>query len=1532
MADTRVPPEPSGRPLSAQKTIGPVGPSGRLQRLATTIRVVDVRRATVDLVTASQEELSLALAAIENERPPTDAAGWAPLGPTGSPSENIGAREDPFPSLSAFLDLAQSIQGPLALLFTPLPTSPAVLIRELLVANPAVVPVVGARVTLGAGPESKHEGVLARAASRTRAIDGATGGSSAVAAEEPFLLSALAVDPLAIGSMMGRESKPPLDHETYALCGMYTTALLAATGPVRIPEAPEASKMRWGFSVVDVTSAEVLMRQARAAMEFYLGGAAAATALAHVAAAVEGVSGAPPGLLSVLGPVQDVFTGMEEKPLVVRNTGPTWRGPVAEERLRYLLGALAKTELLAADAPEKLAWAYDMSPLDDLYRVGAFPAYLLVLTEGRESERLEAYLEQVGMRHAKAVQLAAVARGAVLAAARARMYVLIAEDKFGSSRAVALLDALRVSAGLRAHGAPGGRLADPTASVQADDPGAVLALLSKQERTVVETEYASQLAAWEAEGKNKCPHVQLARKIRSARRAEDARRFLQSLEKFMPPSKGPTKGSAGKTSSEPDTEWIKCLVCGGRVVCPHVRDLARLEARRAPFGEVQAQLMKYAVRIAAPSSGSLGTGSATYFCRVCSERLGETEEDRTAEVLGRFGDLDAGLRTKIWTTALHLAAAVRFPMPTDERQFATVAANVVYPLLMSAEETLSKKGQRRRAVARPSAEGTADGRGRAAARRTRDASTDPDIDPRTQLYIILFVYAYVLDLIKESRGLSGREIGFADVRPGSRENVYADRMLQRIAETHRSLLAQIEDITAEYLRDRFTEAYKMVRGEGASGLETAKPEEELASQTVIDPIYRYAATAARIAGSLPLDRPAGPVEARREFETVLGASIPALVKIARESARDPVLAPLYLRRIGTVVPPGGLLEHLLKNPRVNLYARLYEAPPTAKADLAAFAVSGGGPNADGSEADQSGFSLADAIVPVAGGKAAHRHKKANGVREPSNQDLKKYRTPWTFVRPSLAINSGAERARFFEAYRLFVTYTKGITSQEAYDTYLGALTDYRRHERRLLDARAQRAQFSYYDLLHTRTQQFAGGTVALTYLYDESGARHVWQTYVYGGGAAGPEVVVSGGPWKGGPRLGQSEAVDDAKLIAETAGKAVAKARETGVLPPGLTLTDMECVVCGVRASKTNELDPVKTAQSVRIRGKIDSFYAFYTERCPEGDLHDYSRGACAKCGLGPETQTRPERARGYYDKYAAVFRTAAASSAVPLQKEPAPLRAQGPSRADTNWQPDYTLVVQAAELAGVSTATIEAIGATAGREYADVIEGRGAPPPPTARSDPRIYAADADVRLFLADYGALRHAAAYVRVPPSVAALLDAAQVPRHEYARLSTLLPDLEADKYRATLAFLLKERPAADALTFAIQSLCKMVLIVAAVAAVAAVATTNKQNPKEETDEVQLSWLVRISSMFAKNELTLILRGHRLLSKPGNFDWSVFEAGDGDENDPQLDVAADVGEDVLEEALATDREEAPEDPFSEEHIDYDTSENNFDKEDTS
>lgn len=1470
-----------------------------------TIRVIESRRNLVDITTTAPEELALVVSTVET-----------------LVGDKVG-------KLGAILDLAAFLRGRLAPFLTEGPGSApnvgegdtlvAIRARDLLL-NPAIRPIIGARgaeavAELTAASSNAGERLRTRPSIRVRAIS-PDGFDIAVAAEEPIEIIGFAIDPKSIGSIMlasGVTHAPFIGLDALVSCGSYSAAIVAAVSRFQPslttinsdgdanskirrgdPSNPRGlAEIKWpllarrGFVVLPSTEEVVdgLRRATRAAVEYYLSGAAAAQILPNIAVAARGAVGAWPEYVRAIGPaLANVLAAAPNAPPV----GPTWRQSHDEERLRYLAERVAKTNAIIASGPD--VFAYDLNLLYDLYRVGASDQYLFALTEGRESPRLEAFLEASAIRYAKLSQIEMAARESTIETSRARQYIVIIEDKFGSARVRAILDALRVATGSRARGAPGGSLAEVSDAVQVDNPSAVLQLLTKRESEIVITEFENRRLAWEASANNKCPHVRLAKRLREATSAETAATVMRDLAKYLDTpateSKRPSRQNGASQPPRPDS-WLMCRNCGYRAICPHVRELVALEGRRASYDEIRTRLSKYAVRVPGLSD------SYSSYCRICSERVAEIfEEDEEADTsrAGRFGNLDSGLRARIWSVALAAARNIRFATPTDERQFASVVADVIFPLLMAAEEAVAKKGRRRRAPKK-----TGDG----------DAfEDDEELDPRTHLYIILFVYAYILDLVRATKDARSQEISFIGVKVGSKEGVYAEKMLQLVAREHSGVISQIEDITADYIRARFTECYRAVRGESASSLRVANMEEELAVQiTSVDPTYRYALTVARVAGDLPMKRAASPAEARREFEKLLGAPLPSIVKLARESAKDPELAPLYLRRVGVEVPSGGTIEFLVKDPRIGLYSRVYTPKPSIA-----------GPEAIKAFVDAAGSAPVHG-VPFVGGAALPRSKRADHKREREREGARS-RDHGTsaktkgvsFVHPRDSF-AAAERGAFFEAYRMFVQYTVAVRSVEAFDAYRAELAEIRRSEDglRMVRLRAAEAAHRFQDFKFEHSQQYVPTKIAIGEVYDEEGRRHRWvheNTSYYYASRSGSQGASQG-------------ATPSAPVEIKGGVEGVKAARKDGRLTSDMMVVDVGCGVCGVRKSEASKLDAEKVWHSVRATSAIDSFFVFYESRCPESGLHDWdkveSRTACRKCGLTTiiakevvsGNAAKNKDARAYYDKYSARFEENRAQmhEAVPIvpARDGTRDNAHDSTTPTTvTWKADYTYIVRAAELIGVSPNVMDAIGTTEGREYTKVTEGQDMPAPPTNSQDPRIYAADAEMRFFLSEYSQMRNVASIIKPATTVLELLAAAGAPKHDWFKLPDIFPAVATD-YRETLSSLRAARDGEKMLSFVIQSLCRAALDIAVVKAAE-------------------DWVSRLAVAFAKQTLARVVRGQKLFAKPGIFNWTIFVMDDEEEQDQ----VGDVGEDVLEELLNNGSEEAPDDPFSGENMDYDTSEN--------
>jgi hypothetical protein len=1463
----------------------PSGSNGKLSK----IHVIDVRRTLIDILAVSPEEASLAVEAAVIDLPRLRGA------------------------LQALPIIAERARGLIRFLNSPIPEGQmAEITARSLFSCPAYLPLIDR------GAYGPPDGTLLRVrpASFVRAIH-IDGSIVAIAAEEAVDLLGVAVDPVRFAELLVDTYGGGVNRgvPSYVETGTFSPSILGSVASKLFPQ-PESSPSvisdearisleeksrlraypaatmrdleRRGFTVYatpdrDAAGAVVatLLQKAHASAAYYQG-AAVSFALDALTLARQGR-----GSSRILAIVRHSPGRLQEEIVAKKrmhaSVAPPAEPPLTQEKLKYLLQRLSKTRHIAADDPN--TYIYELSPLFDLFRVGAFDIYIYVLIEGRESPMLDTFLERETMAHAKETQLRRLARASVLSTALVRQYLLIVEDKLGAARLARLMQALRHMSGrgVRTLGEPWALTKTTTALVQVEDPKVVLDLLTQKERTLVLTEYENRKTEWNAQVNNKCPHVRLAKRLRTAPTTVDAEEILTELSKyFIERHRGKAnpadalKGGpsairdfAGRDEREaeaaPQSQWLMCRNCGFRTICPHVRDRIRFEARGISYDELRTRLFKYAVRYNARAEDGQPE-SYTYFCRICSERLAEfIEEDRTAELMGRFGDLDSSLRSAVWVEALNAAKFVRFPAPTDPKQFASAVTNYVYPLVMLAEEATAKKS-RKRALAAAAAEDEEGG-----------------VEPRTRLYAVLYIYAYILNLIQssESSNKKGAEVGFEGVRPGAKISTYADRVLTVITDTHKGLLSQIEDITTEFIAARFKEAFRIVRGDsGDMRLKPVDAEEELANQTVvIDPIYHYAVGGAKIFGDLPPGRSTTPEKARREFETVMGDPLPTIVKASREYAKLPALAPLYSKKLVVEVPADTSLVFLYKDPRVNLYAKLYR-PKTKQKDA---------------EDVKLFHSLADAVKGIestglntwVGGSQKTKHARWDDHAAPQRKSI--------LQRPGPDLID-IERGYAIESYSLFLEYTTAITDQAAWDAYLQRLKRVRDAENGYLMLKATASLKTYYNFGFSKSRQFQRIDIPITMLYDENGDGHEWNILVFQPAGGSPDASAA------------SKLIEIRTNTKKKDDDSVVRAIATGVIHEA-TLIDYKCGICGVRQTGTDSLNTERTIRSLRIASEIVSFYEFYETRCPKGGLHSFTGSKCQKCGMSEDLSADPAKrtlrnpaARTFYEQYESTFlverRAISDPPSIPVTR-PAPPDVQDPGLAKwaAEWKYDYSAIVKAAEAIDATPATIEAIGDMEKRDYAEIKKGEGARPPPETMDDPRIMAADSDVRLFVANYNMLQSAYRLPRLPQHVADILEKAGLQRHDFEILKNL-PDVY-DRYRPRLEALTKVQTPADILKFIIERLCLMVL------ALLSLDQATSQG--------------RVAHEFAVQELRSILRSEKLLSKPGSFNFSIFTDAPDEEDLPE-DVGLD-GEDVLEEAAAEAGEDGvgADNPFDYQNIDY-------------
>jgi hypothetical protein len=1096
--------------------------------------------------------------------------------------------------------------------------------------------------------------------------------------------------------------------------------------------------------------------------------------------------------------------------------------PPRKTAVADITSAIVRVPLSLPPIPQSVAWLvaqlaeitgeqgelppYTSAAIGDIYRAGASKLFYYAETEGPDSEIVRRLLDRARLWVANAEARTDLQRRVDANTAKALRYLGIVEDKFGEIR-------------MKQVEAAGG----------SSNPEAVLKALSKREREIVALEYKSQEKEFEASLNNKCPHVGLVDRLRAATNSRSVRHLLRELAPYY--KNAPTKKSE---------RWIECRSCGFRIICPHVNELLHLQIRSAPFTEITSAMTRYAMR-----HGSSG-GFHKYFCRICGELTGEvspTKADRRLRNTGIVGNLNSYLRRAVWGETLRAIDQVVFPTPVDPRLFARTAADLVYPLLVEAEKTFSRATRNQIQV-----------------ESMGDDENEEEISPIMRLYVSLFVYAYIFNLIRSSHSSKvpkKSRIGFEGVPPGAKLSRVAEQILRTIQKRKAGVLSRIEDISPEIIASRFRQAYQAVQGNfGDQKLTGGNTAMDAANFIVgLSPIYYYAAIAARVYGKVPPGRLTSPQLAKREYEVAMGTSFPKTLN-TRAVIKGSKLAQLLLgirftgageRRVPPEFPPGADPLYVYNDPKINLFQTMLRPPK--KVDTKAFdkfrVVA---ESRVGLTFGRTGPVLS---YPLMAGGVETKEEPVSGGR-----DVKKR---LRLLRHIPGYNSDG---LFHECYRVFVHYTTNVTNASAMVKYSKELKTVRMREEGFMLMRGVAATRPFRSAAMPPFKPHPK-PVSITHLYDENGFEHTWvghqskkTIYIYSN---------------------KSEYTQE--QLAKQIKKLAAEGKPTGVLT-GLHLVNEKCGICGVLQTETDTLDLAKVSGALTATTEKLSFFVFYETRCPKGDLHEFVEAKCRKCGLGAglSFQDNKKASGAYYKKYAGVFREQKAEVrrlvVHPKKAEAIPETALKRWGAFVKkWKPDYGVLVQAAELAGRPVVAMETIGATEGRLYPDVLAGKDAPSPPVDRSDPRLAAAGAAVRLFVQRWNRLRNVVRLGKASPLIALVLG--DVPPHEYENLPKILPDV-SDNYTEKQTAMAEVRSPADVLLFSIEQLGRSALQAASV-----------KTPK---------WAHDLAHKYSKALLNLILRSESLLSKNGPFDFGIFGADDDKEADFTDPEAADedVGED--------------------------------------
>jgi len=993
-------------------------------------------------------------------------------------------------------------------------------------------------------------------------------------------------------------------------------------------------------------------------------------------------------------------------------------------------------------------------------------------------------------------------------------------------------------------------------------------LKNARARELVKTEYENRMNYWKQQLDNKCPHLKLSSKLRHEVSMSDTMKVLKDLTSYF------DKIPENKSS----TSWIKCRFCKFNIICPHVREMLIAESNNKSYENIKNQLMKYAITTI---NGFTESDSYAYYCKICGEILAtQTREERTSEIYGSIGHTESELKKLIWAETMLASKFIRFKSLVDPKKFASDLSNVLHPILVKYDTKSIKQGRKVKIV--------------------KDQTEEVDI--YAKLYSIIAIYAYILHLIAQ------KKIGFEGVKPNLKISQYAEFIMKFIMDTYVHILSHIDGVTPEYIASKFRDFFKIITATSPSIMinKSSDYESIVREMVMLDPTYHYARIVAKVVGSLPKHEPKTPEEAQDEFKLVVGYSMPDLVKKIISARKSKYLQNMRTFSEGSLnitIPIGQQLEFIYKKPELNAYSKLYKIRQgdmikNLSKDMTKF---------DSQVLEHDSNIISHIIGVRIGGKSQTQSQKKSKSQQksqpqyqtqshkkskPQPQSQKKLQK--LSIQNIRRISPDLEpllSAQYIQSYRLFSMYITNIYSEDAKIEYNLALKEYRNRERASYLIQELHKLKAYSSSIGKKDHSFVIKNLKSTYLYDENGQPHKFNIFIYRQNGANVE-------------LNFQDLIKNLKngISATTRGE-------------DSKWVDDKCSICGVLRSETHKLDSKKVLVSLSALNEFKMFYSFYATRCPEGDLHDFQNGQCVKCNLRSiitlSYQSYPQEARTYFDKYGLTFKNEIDQLKYsPLSEYAGSTNIENTLEFESfakEYKYNFSFITKASKFLKVTINILESIGASESRSYNDIETGTGAPPPPENLSDNRILSADARVRDFIIHYTKIRYNARSPKLSQNNEELFKKAGLPNDKYGDLENILPDV-TDNYTKKIQEFRKHRSPEVLLQFIIESICRMFVSI------------------YETESIH-----NIAQLTAMNTMKYVLRSEKMMSKPGKFNFGIFQEDqklDWEKNDGEFgdigDEVGDIGEDVLKDIEDRSQEEEGDqahDPFSLRNVDIES-----------
>ena len=945
--------------------------------------------------------------------------------------------------------------------------------------------------------------------------------------------------------------------------------------------------------------------------------------------------------------------------------------------------------------------------------------------------------------------------------AKAQRYLIITQNKFGNLANVISNKLIK--------------------SNRIDEPSAILELLpDNAARKLIESEYLKMELKWKGAINNKCLHVQLLYKLMHTVNINDKYEILNQLRSTY--YKNPV-------DSDPKNnhEMVSCKVCGYHIICPHVDNMIEMQYNKRAYGIILEFLQKYSIKVGVDVNDL--NGFSSYYCKICNEFISNLYETKERDDTFRIYE-NSPVQKIMWFESLKAINNIVFSRLIDVKSIAKIIIDKCYPIYKKIETNIVKS--------------------------TKYRYDENNIPPEVNIYIIVIIYAYILNMIRlshssinEDSNTSNEKLGFKDVKPDSKMSKFAEAIISHILSNYGKII-QYSDLDNDIVIQRFKEMYKELMTSGDAVISNQNNINISIDDVIsVNPIYKYASIAAN--------------KYSDEFKTVVGITLHDALENTYNKNKNALTQQLLginknNQKTFIQYPKDVDIMYLYANKSINFWRNMYKQPMPSMNDLnnehilKSFVTNINKPK------NQSITDFSRSITEFVGG-------------------LEK--TKWNNV---LLASKSVKR----KSYDLIREYLTEVDSQEQMDKYNKKFDEFRMEENSFLMMRSIANSKVFNNIKYSKSRSFdylvnKSNAMQLSYTYDENGVKHSWinnfkkNIYVYDDNKEYTNAEINN-------RLKEN-------LNQKSAHKII----------------DIKCPYCNIKLSEIGTIDIQKIKESLVTKHKINNFFIFFTSRCPLGGVHSFknissTRQECEKCKITTaliytySNIDMIKEAYEFYSKYKDEYNKLQMQSVfnIVLHSSEKNKPVVDLDNID-KWKFSYNKLTELSILMNIDIKILETLGYTEGSDLSIILNTENYFDEITSNNSPVVQNLKSIILLVITLFNQFRYSAKEINI--DLNKFKDNDNFTNYSHYFINNERINNMLNRFNINLNIIIKSRKPKDIVAFQIETFCDILLQIANI------------------KDVKYEWVNKLAYDVSKHILMNVLESEKMMTKFKNFNLKAY-----------------------------------------------------------